>query len=35
MALLKHINNKAKALLNSGFGTNSGSYGGRFINKDG
>ena len=35
MALLKKINSRAKAEINSGFGTNSGSYGGRFINKDG
>jgi inward rectifier potassium channel len=35
MALLKKINSKAKTETNSGFGTNPGSYGGRFINKDG
>lgn len=35
MALLKKINTKAKAEINSGFGTNANSYGGRFINKDG
>lgn len=35
MALLKKINSKAKAEINSGFGTNASSYGGRFINKDG
>jgi len=35
MALLKKINSKAKAEINSGFGTNANSYGGRFINKDG
>lgn len=35
MALFHEINKKAKGLLNSGFGTQSGSYGGRFINKDG
>lgn len=35
MAFLNKINTKAKALLNSGFGTNSSSYGGRFLNKDG
>jgi hypothetical protein len=28
MALLKRINQKAKAYLNSGFGTNTSSYGG-------
>ena len=35
MALLKKINKKAKAYLNSGFGTNTSSYGGRFVNKNG
>ena len=35
MALLKKINSKAKAEINTGFGTNANSYGGRFINKDG
>jgi inward rectifier potassium channel len=35
MAFLNNINTKAKAFLNSGFGTNSNSYGGRFLNKDG
>lgn len=35
MALLKRINKKAKAYLNSGFGTNASSYGGRFVNKNG
>jgi hypothetical protein len=35
MAFLKDINTKAKGFLNSGFGTNSNSYGGRFINKNG
>ena len=35
MAFLNSINTKAKAFLNSGFGTNSNSYGGRFLNKDG
>lgn len=35
MAILKNINNKAKAYLSSGFGANSGNYGGRFINKNG
>lgn len=33
--MFKTINKKAIAQLNSGFGTNSSSYGGRFINKDG
>ena len=35
MAFLNSINTKAKAFLNSGFGTNSSNYGGRFLNKDG
>lgn len=35
MALLNKINKKAKAENNSGFGTNSQNYGGRFINKNG
>ena len=35
MAFLKNVNKKSKTLLNSGFGTNSSNYGGRFINKDG
>ncbi len=35
MSLLKKINSKAKAEINTGFGTNASSYGGRFINKDG
>jgi len=35
MASLKSINEKAKAFLSSGFGTNTSSYGGRFINKNG
>ncbi len=35
MALLKRINKKANAYLNSGFGTNASSYGGRFVNKNG
>jgi inward rectifier potassium channel len=35
MDLLKKINSKAKTDLNTGFGTNASSYGGRFINKDG
>lgn len=33
--MFKNINKKAVAQLNSGFGTNTNSYGGRFINKDG
>lgn len=35
MNLLKKINAKAKAEENTGFGTNSSSYGGRFITKSG
>jgi len=35
MALLKRINNKVKSLDNTGFGTNSSMYGGRFFKKDG
>lgn len=35
MALLKKINKKAKADNNTGFGTNSQNYGGRFVNKNG
>ncbi|AWA29868.1 Inward rectifier potassium channel Irk [Flavobacterium magnum] len=35
MSLLSKINSKATADANTGFGTNPGSYGGRFINKDG
>lgn len=35
MALLKNINEKAKSILSSGFGSNTNSYGGRFVNKNG
>ena len=35
MALLEKINSKAKAEINSGFGSNTSDYGGRFVNKDG
>jgi inward rectifier potassium channel len=35
MNLLKKINTKAKADINTGFGTNSSNYGGRFITKSG
>ncbi|MEO7308914.1 MAG: ion channel [Chitinophagaceae bacterium] len=35
MALLKRINNRAKTDENTGFGTNSNMYGGRFFNKNG
>jgi hypothetical protein len=35
MALLRRINAKAKAEINTGFGTNTSAYGGRLINKNG
>lgn len=35
MAFLKKINSKAKTDINTGFGTNATSYGGRFITKNG
>ncbi len=35
MALLKKINSKIKSLDNTGFGSNSNMYGGRFFKKDG
>ncbi len=35
MALLKKINAQAKAEINTGFGTNTADYGGRFVNKEG
>lgn len=35
MALLRKINSRAKSHINSGFGVNPSSYGGRFLNKDG
>ncbi|WP_281240229.1 ion channel [Flavobacterium praedii] len=35
MALFNRLNLKAKALVNTGFGSSASSYGGRFINKDG
>lgn len=35
MAILRKINSKAKATINTGFGSNTSDYGGRFINKDG
>ena len=35
MAFFKKINFRAKALVNTGFGTNDDNYGGRFVNKDG
>lgn len=35
MAFLKNINSKAKTIKDTGFGTNSSSYGGRFVTKSG
>jgi len=35
MALFHRFNNKAKSLINTGFGSNAYTTGGRFINKDG
>ncbi|MEO6253974.1 MAG: ion channel [Ferruginibacter sp.] len=35
MALLRKINSKAKTEINTGFGTNTTDYGGRFVNKEG
>ncbi|HTB52523.1 MAG TPA: ion channel [Ferruginibacter sp.] len=35
MALLRKINTKAKAEINTGFGTNTSAYGGRLMNKNG
>ncbi|MCW3089744.1 MAG: irk [Ferruginibacter sp.] len=35
MAFLRKINTKAKTEINTGFGTNTADYGGRFVNKDG
>jgi inward rectifier potassium channel len=35
MAFLKKINSKAKAEINTGFGSNNAAYGGRLVNKDG
>ena len=35
MSLIRKINTKAKTEINTGFGTNSGDYGGRFVNKSG
>ena len=35
MALIKKINHNAPTDINSGFGTNANSYGGRFVNKNG
>lgn len=35
MSLLRKLNTKAQTQTNSGFGTNTSDYGGRFVNKDG
>lgn len=35
MAKIRKINTKLKAEINTGFGNNPSSYGGRFLNKDG
>jgi Inward rectifier potassium channel C-terminal domain/Ion channel len=35
MALLRKLNTKAKTQINTGFGTNTSDYGGRFVNKNG
>ena len=35
MSLIKKINLKARTEINTGFGTNTSDYGGRFVNKDG
>ncbi|MEO6549157.1 MAG: ion channel [Ferruginibacter sp.] len=35
MAFIRKLNTKAKAEINTGFGTNTSDYGGRFVNKDG
>ncbi len=35
MSLLRKINSKTKAEINTGFGVNSSDYGGRFVNKNG
>ncbi len=35
MAIIKKINAKAKAEINTGFGVNTADYGGRFVNKNG
>ena len=35
MSLLKNINSQAKTEINTGFGSNTADYGGRFLNKDG
>jgi hypothetical protein len=35
MALLRKLNTKAKTEINTGFGTNTSDYGGRFVNKSG
>ena len=35
MSLLRKLNTKAKTEINTGFGTNTADYGGRFVNKNG
>jgi len=35
MAILRKLKSRAKAEINSGFGSNASDYGGRFVNKDG
>ena len=35
MSILRKLNTKAKTQINSGFGTNTSDYGGRFVNKNG
>ena len=35
MAILRKINSRLKAEINTGFGVNSSDYGGRFVNKNG
>ena len=35
MSLLRKLNAKAKTEINTGFGTNTSDYGGRFVNKNG
>ena len=35
MSLLRKLNTKAKTEINTGFGTNTSDYGGRFVNKNG
>ena len=35
MSLIRKLNARAKTAINTGFGSNSSDYGGRFINKSG